>query len=232
MSRPVQATKLERTLGAATHDSVETHPAFGIIGASRVSGRAVLFGSDFEHQHFLIIRISRAVLHRGLSNDWHHAREELIEVALSEAQWATFVSTLNVGDGVPCTLDAVAGEQMPGIQAPTARHEQFKQEANEAIIECTAAMKDALDLLAEMGGGEKSKTGKVAERVRWAQRSLTDALPWVAQQFGEHMEAVTEKAKVEISAYMHATIARAGLRALGAESPPIAFPQQKKEGDE
>ena len=147
---------------------------------------------------------------------------------MSEAQWATFLSTLNMGDGVPCTIERIQGAPVPAITQPPARHEQFKHEAGETIMECTGALKDALDMLANMGG-EKSKAGMVAERVRCAQRALTDALPWVAQQFGEHMEAVTEKAKVEISAYAQGVISRAGIAALKDVTVPIALTDDSKE---
>lgn len=62
------------------------HPAFASIRASRVSGGANLYDSDFQHQHYVTVSIMRSELHRTLSNDWHHGREELIEVAMSESQ--------------------------------------------------------------------------------------------------------------------------------------------------
>jgi hypothetical protein len=76
-----------------------THPAFGQIGASRVSGHIQLYDSDFHHNAYMTISIRRSELHRSLNRDWHYGRDELIEVALSEAQWATFVSAPNIGSG-------------------------------------------------------------------------------------------------------------------------------------
>lgn len=220
-----QAPEVEKRDGHHA-DSVERHPAYAMIGASRISGRGILFGSDFEHNHFVEISIGHAELYRGHSNDRTYKKDELIKVALSEAQWARFVSSMNVGDGVPCTLERLNGEMIPGITAPKARHEQFKAEANAAVQETLAAMDEAITLLAAMGG-ERSKAGQVSEHVQRARRKLGDSLPWVAQQFGEHMEDVTEKAKIEVEAYVTATIHRAGLTALGAPAP-ISLPAEKK----
>jgi hypothetical protein len=86
-------------------DSVEKHPAYAQIGASRVSGGTYLYGSNFAHQHYVTISITKSELNRSLSRDWASGGEEYIEVALSEAQWASFVSTLNSGTGIQCTLN-------------------------------------------------------------------------------------------------------------------------------
>ena len=104
----------------------ESHPAYAMIGASRwTGGKSVFHGSDFRHSSGISVTICRAVQVRSLSRDWHHAREELIRVDMSESQWAAFISTLNVGDGVPCTLRRIQGEQMPLIPLPEDRKETF-----------------------------------------------------------------------------------------------------------
>ena len=45
-------------------DSVETHPAYAQIGVHRVSGRTRLYGSDFEHQHWMTVTVRRSELRR------------------------------------------------------------------------------------------------------------------------------------------------------------------------
>src|SRR5262245_60626587 len=113
-----------------TSETIERHPAYGQIGASRVSGQTFLYGTDFAHQNYIIIEISRSELHRGLSNDWPFGRDKLIELALSEAQWATFVSSLNCGQGVQCTLTDFNRESIPQIPAIKSRKAQFQAEAD------------------------------------------------------------------------------------------------------
>ena len=221
MARSVEIPKEERSERGVR----ETHPAYGMIGASRVSGHAVLFGSDFTHQHFVTLRISEAEMHRDLSRDWPHAGRQLIEVSMSEAQWAAFVSSLNMGDGVQCTLERVGGEVIPGLPHPTARHDQFKDELTRALLDGNAALAEAVDMLKQMGG-ERSKAGAVLDRVERAIRAFGDSMPWVAKQFGEHMEDVTEKARIEIGAHALSVITRTGLAALKGETPPIALPRK------
>src|SRR3546814_7975032 len=73
------------------HGSRIDHPAFAQIAASRVrcAGGEILYGSDFPHQNFVSIRICRSSLNRDLSNDWHYGKDQMMEVNMSEAQWAT-----------------------------------------------------------------------------------------------------------------------------------------------
>lgn len=66
MPRPVEQPKAT-TAGDST---TTTHPAFGMIGASRFTGRAVMYGSDFIHNAGMTIRIYRGELKRDLSHDW------------------------------------------------------------------------------------------------------------------------------------------------------------------
>lgn len=198
-------------------DTIETHPSYGQIGASRVSGGAVLYGSDFVSQHYVTITISKSELHRGLNNDWPHSREELISVALTEAQWATFVSSMNAGRGVQCTLEHIGCEPIPQIDKPTDRRAQFASELKERFAEATTALNE---LRAEIDAAKLSEKAKDALRSKLhsAERNITPNLKFVADQFDEHMEASTEKAKIEVASYIEAHIRRAGLSVLQSES--------------
>ena len=65
----------------------------------------------------------------------------IIEVAMSEAQWATFVSSLNQGSGVQCTLDySMQDGSIPAIAAPKDRRTQFSQELQERFAIAQGAL--------------------------------------------------------------------------------------------
>lgn len=215
--RPV-LTRLDRP-GA---DTVETHPAYGTIGASRVSSTpgAVLFGSDFRHQHYMVISIRKASLNRSLSNDYVSGGEELIEVALSEAQWATFVSTPNVGWGTACTLKHIDRRPVPGIIPNQNRIDQSRGERDERVKEGYKALDDLLATVEASNLSGKAKQD-LRHRVEVAKGAMGPGVEWVAQQFDEHMEKTVERAKTEVNAYATAAIMRAGLQALGAPSEPL-----------
>jgi len=211
-------------------DSVETHPAYGQIGASRVSagGKGVaLYGSDFRHHHFVVVTIHESELHRSLGRDWPHAHRELIRVALSEAQWARFVSAMNTGDMAQCTVERVAGEgARPDIVAPKERHAQFKRELLEDMDDALRRI-DALRARVEDGKLPAKERQHVLDELHMIKMRIADGVPHTAKSFDEHVEKTTEKARIEINAHLTATVQRAGLDALGAR-PPFELPEQAK----
>jgi hypothetical protein len=192
------------------------HPAYAQVSANRVSGSAVLYGSDFTHQNFVRIRVAKSSVRRDLSNDWVHADvRPYLEIDLSEAQWASFVSSLNVGSGTQCTLRRLHGmDEIPELPTPPSRRDQFKDEAREACKHALDAIEELRASVADLKVSQKQKD-ELTKRANSIEARLTGSLPFVLDQFGEHMETTVEKAKTEINAYYVATVHRAGLAALG-----------------
>lgn len=204
------------------------HPAFAQIRASRCSGGAYLYGSDFQHQHYIRVRISGSVLKRSLSNEWYFDRKEMIEVALSEAQWATFVSSLSVGGGVPCTLQHLNGQPVPQLKPPTKTTEKFSADIK-AVMKAT---QDDLKKIAESltdGNIGKTKAKELQKALQLIAVRLTGSTGFVADQFDEHMEHTVERAKVEVNAYIVGMVQKAGLDALGAKYEPISLEYKGEE---
>ncbi len=214
-----------------TSDTVETHPAYAQISANRVScsGKGTfLYGSDFGHSHYMQISISRSELHRGLSRDWPHPRKKLIEISLSESQWATFVSTPNSGTGAQCTLNHLLGEGVPQIPDVPKHREQFESELGKHFDVAKEALAKLTEEIKSGGTLSQKRRHELLSLINTAEMNIGCNLGFVAGQFGEHMEETTEKAKMEIAAYAQVTLQRAGLSALKGESPlAIAEPEKQ-----
>lgn len=199
-------------------ETIERHPSYALIGASRVTGQTFLYGTDFEHAHYVTISIRKSELHRRLSQDWHFGREEYIEVALSEAQWATFVSSMNVGQGVPCTLNHLGNKSIPQIPRKADRQEQFKSEIGQAAEEGLKRL-EALEKTVEGLKISQKAKDEILSKTRMVAATFTSNMPFIAKSFDEHMEETVEKAKIEVNAYVQSALVRTGLAALGGESP-------------
>lgn len=225
--RETEEPAVIKTKGAGNMDEeTVTHPAFAQIGASRVSGFTPLYGSDFLHNAFMTVTISTSQLRRSLSNDWHYAPNEIIEVAMTEAQWATFVSSPNVGSGVPCTLQHIQGKRVPGLPDPPERSSQFGREARETMDDALTALKELMDKIDGLGLS-KAKADTLKNSVRTAHMQISSNIPFVAKQFDEHMEATVEKAKAEVHGYMTGALMRSGLDALANGPPPLQLEAPK-----
>jgi hypothetical protein len=209
--------------GSSTEEVID-HPAFATIGANRVQTTGqTLFQSEFKHQSLITICIKGARVRRGLSNDRvsTSSRMPYIEVDLTESQWATFVSSLNVGEGVPCTLSYRHDiGYVPQIPKPPERKQQFASEMRETLQDSINHLKKIESVL------EGAKiTGKLRDElmghVRMAKQEIQSNMPFVEKQFAEHVENTTEAAKQEIHGYMVGHLQRAGLAALAREGGPL-----------
>lgn len=201
-----------------------THPAYAVISVNRVQGHLALFQSDLRHHGFMVLRIGPAEVDRHLSRDWGHGDAgRYIEVAMSEAQWASFISSANSGPGSPCTLRSLNREPVPQIPDPAPPEDKFRREIDkggEEALLALAELDEAIDAL----GLSARKSADLKGRVTRARRTLEDSIPFVAKQFSEHVEDTVEAARAEIHAHAQTTLTRLGLDALGVKSPVDALP--------
>ena len=227
-----QEPNLEVRVGPGGEDeTVESHPAYAQIVANRVSGGAYLYGSDFRHQHYITLQIHDSELHRNLSGDRPMAHRRLIEIAMSEAQWATFVSSLNQGGGVQCTLEFTPeAEIVPGIAPPKDRKLQFSREMTERFDMAVRALKVLAAQIDESPlSGKKKK--ELRSQLQMAEMNLAPNMDFVAKQFDEHMERTVEKAKSEVNAYAQHTLGDLAQMALkgGVGSEPLLLESAAEE---
>ena len=83
----------------------EKHPSFGMVGFSRIScGNQRLFGSSIEHDTMIALRVHTAYRTESFGYEHVYADEDIVEVMLSPAQFSELLTTMNIGDGVPCTI--------------------------------------------------------------------------------------------------------------------------------
>lgn len=206
-------------------DVVERHPAFAQIGASRVHGSVHLYGSDFKHNDFICIRISLSQNRRSLSQYWPFAHKEIVELWMSEAQWATFVSSMNMGQGTQCTLRQLGGEQIAPIEPALNTISQFRAELGQMLGEA----QEELDKLERAAfAGKDIKRSELKSMLNKLRNSLKPGIEFLAKQFGTYMETTTEKAKTEINAYALRAVQEAGLKAL--REPTIEVEQLTQKG--
>lgn len=209
-----------------------THPAFGQISVSKVNGgRTALYGSDFLHHNTVRLEICTSEHNRNLSHDWYFEKERQIEIEMSEAQWATFVSSFNT-TGVPCTLRYVIGDpsgSRPGLPDPDLRRE-FSNEVGKAF----EASLDELEKLRNKIEGSKlpKKTqSDLVDHIRMAIQEIASNVPFVKESFDKHVETSIEKAKTEVNAYMTGEVMRAGLQVLQEKSKLLGYDEKEQDAD-
>lgn len=190
----------------------EVHPAWATIGAYRgQSTGTYLFDSDVKHQNTVTIRLYEANRKRDLHHDWIHGGKEIMEVELSEAQWASFVSAMNSGSGVPCTLRYTKEGGYTDDFPHVAR-------LGETMAETHAAAQGAFDDIREAFAAYEALPNSPAKAKREALNTLRarieNAVPnvdYAGKVLIEHAEDVVQKSKADIEAFVVQKAAQLGL---------------------
>ena len=212
---PHQEPKIEK-LGKPYDGYRESHPSYAMIRASRVSGgHENLYGSSVSHQNHIEIQVVRGTRDRHLNTDWYHGDSRpLISVKLSPNQFAEFLTNVNCGSGVPCTLDEFNGEMMPDCPERHIRQEvttEFKERMQE-VGELAAEAERKLAELETLGRAiKKSDIKELRGLISHALADIRSNAPFAQECFNEACDKAAAEAKAEIDAAFTSMIARLGM---------------------
>lgn len=224
MSRiEVEPTKSTSGAGSPTECDRYDHPAYGMAILHRYTGGGShLFGSALRHHNTVGVTIHGAHVNRDLNRDWQHADNVICELEFSEAQWASFVSSMGQGGGTPCTLryrpaEGYTLDDVPGIGAEPLR-QTFSKEIEASAKEAVETAQQAIAALTALvkSSGPISKTD-LKQLVRDLERSFGNFpsnMGFIQDQFVKAMETTIESGKAEIEGFVRNTLVRAGMEAL------------------
>lgn len=211
----------------------ETHPAYGVVGFSRISGDpGKLFGSAIpQHGHFVALRIKKAARKHDLGMDWIHGKcEDLIEVYLSAAQFSELLTTMNIGDGVPCTITRFNGdfiEKMPRDEKTET--EKVRGNFKNKLLDFGKNLRDKTEEARELlsKGMKVSDRKRVTDLLDLIHREIEANLPFALTSFQEAVEKTTMHAKAELDAMVSHVVQTRGLEALGIDTTAALGPRQE-----
>lgn len=173
-----------------------------------------MYGSKIRHGHYICLNISSSEVDRNLNQEWYHDREEIIRIRMSEHQFAQFITSLNIGGGVPCTIERLQGK---GIEAPPMPNEVklIHKEFAETVGDVANVLQDAqkrLNAMLQPGAKvSKAELTALSKELETAMREIQNNMPFIAEQFAETVENTVSEAKGAIEAYMAHAAAKAGI---------------------
>ena len=181
----------------------EEHESYGVVTVHRISGRADLFDVSSPQQHFIALSIKRARRYRSLSSDRIHAKNELIEVYMSETQFARMLSSLGIGAGVPCTINRLQGTSMerPPPNDQGAKLKEDMRVSTEYVSNLLKDMSGQLQALTEGKTVSKKAVREVQDRMYHARMEIDQNMPFVLDQATEQIEGAIAEARANIDAY-------------------------------
>lgn len=197
-------------------EEIKEHPSYGVIGISRVNGHQHFFGSDTKPTSYIDIRIKRAENHNELGRSWYFGKERLIELRMTNTQFAELITSLNQGDGIPCTLEYVKGE---------GKIEQEKEKEYKVDFHKRKMSDNAKKVLENLNRQIEQATVSISKLPKKDQENLNVIFsslkmelnrnfPWYMGQYYEAMEQVAQDIKSNMEADLMHKLQQLGLETL------------------
>lgn len=200
----------------------EKHPSFGMIGFSRINGGNRFFGSELRQDNYIEMKLYSAEVDHDLSRDWYYAsgRLPLAKVRMTCGQFSEMITSMNVGDGIPCTIEMI--DSKPIAQLPNLEnrkefvHRKFRDrlkifsdsirenqnKAKELVKKKTLSKDDVHDLMLHLN---------------WLTNEVESNIPYFMECFQETMDKVVHEAKLEVENAIQHKINVLGIDALKTE---------------
>ncbi|MBU4680400.1 hypothetical protein KC222_00030 [Cedecea davisae] len=205
-------------------ETLTRHPAFGMVSVNRTSsGGTRLFASDLSHSEVVTMRFYEA---EQLEQDGiqkcrltgGRRGAPLLSVSLSPAQWAAMITSFGLGDGVPCTINALhttGFQRLPEIgriESTRERYERQIQEAGQREIAKVQTAMSALRELAEKGKAGKRELAEALSKIDTALYNLPGNLSFTTELIQENMDKVVASGKAELEAVALGVATRLGVK--------------------
>lgn len=205
-------------------DKITKHESFGTITANRISGQTYLFGSEALHNGFIRVEIYEADMRRGLNEDRHYGNRRIVTIDMSYEQWARFVSSFGIGMGTPCTLKQVMTKKYADCPEPEHFASKFQDDLKRTMREATSKLDGLVSKLSESNLPGNKPLGKkeqatVLRDIQSALMQIKSNIPYLEEQFDEHMEKKVSAALVEIEGVVSHGLREAGLEKLREGMP-------------
>jgi hypothetical protein len=212
-------TVTERPRAGGGVERVIKHPSFATCRVSRVSGHANLFDSNIAHDGYITMTFSEAEKHEDPYSEHVYGHNRMfLEVAMTENQFVALVTRMNVGSGVPVTIQhRQTGplEVTPAIGTFEDSAERLGRMADEIDEGVRLQMKERLSKLKGLLEGlPKKKAAEIESLIDLIVNQSMSNMDFGRSQITEHAEKLVTKAKVEISAHVTGLCTQLGVDSL------------------
>lgn len=212
-----RATDVEPTIVKEDQFGVETsHPAYGCVVLTRQhsGGGQAMFGTSLLSETVISLKVCEATGKRRHHGDHHSPGKPIVEVRMTEAQFATFVSSMSVGEGTPCTIARMGYDFVPTIP-PHDPLENSKREAREAGAAILSNLKSLRGKIAAgIQGLSKTRQADLLTEIDGAIKEASDGMPFILDQYAAHMGELTEEAKIAANGYVQNMVRSLGMEAI------------------
>jgi hypothetical protein len=204
---------------------VEKHPSYGLAYFSRMSGGyRALFGSSIQTQQTISLTLKMATHHRSLNNDHFFGEKEIIEVEMSESQFAELITHFNTGSGTPVTIRHINHERYPDPPFQSKADlfsAEFKTQMHNFGVDMKKMVETATEILNNKPSIGKGDRELIAKSIDSLVSHITNGIPFVSEKFQDSMDKTIVEAKAAIEQFIQNRIRETGLAAIADNTPKI-----------
>lgn len=195
------------------------HPSYGMLQIHHQRhGDIPLHGSSIRHGNSIKLSIHPGSVERDLSRDWHFADAmPIIEVTMSQSQFAEAITHTNQGSGTPVTITHYNGKPVAPDAFINKRLElenEFEEKMHQLSTQLDAMTRDAEELLAQKKAPTKGEREVILNDIKRLRRELRSTIPFMSKMFNEQLDKTTTEAKKEVEAFVSNHIHHLGLTEL------------------
>ena len=200
------------------------HPSYGMIAFDRITSNTPdsLFGSSIKHTNPIRMTIRHAEVDRHINCDWYNARGRIVEIEMSQSQFADAITSFNRGDGVPCTILFTERDgNIPPCNFVN-KADQFSEEFSEQLSSVQTELNECIKEVTEIFQKKKTLTKVERERIvnvlQSAKNNVGCNAEYVHRCFNEQMDKTVKEAKGEIESFMQNKIQTFAAKAISEKS--------------
>jgi len=188
---------------------LEKHESYGLINFSRINGHARFYGSELEQENYIEMKVYHSEVEKDLSKQWFYTdgRIPIIKLRMSSGQFSEMITTMNIGDGVPCTIESIEGKEMAKLPIIDNRKEFIHRKFKERMIEFAQRLKDNQTKAKEIVKKKtlsKDDVKDLTNQLEYLTSEITANIPFFMECFQETMDDVVLEAKLEVeNAILH-----------------------------
>ncbi len=204
------------------------HESFGLAGFSRSSiggGGIPLFGSSILHNNVISFKVQHAEVDRHLEQDWYHAanRMPIVEITMSQSQFAEMITSMNMGEGIPVTINQIYEKSMepcPHENKRMKHSNEFKERMKAFGSQINTYGAAILKKIERLPKRDQEEIKKMVDQVSQEVRSN---IPFYEDQFSRQMDKTVTEAKAEVESFVEGKIRSTGLTAIKDQNKMISL---------
>ncbi len=196
------------------------HESFGQIVFSRVTCNPSqhFYGSELPQDHYITMELHNSEIQRDLTADRYYATGlPIVKLRMTSGQYAELITSMNIGSGVPCTIERQGINKIQELPFQESRkefvHREFEERMKMFAESIRKKQSESRELIKKKTLS-KDDMHSLQMNLEWLTAEVESNIPFFAKCFQETMDKVVFEAKLEVENAIQHKISVLGLAEL------------------